>query len=79
LTAIAIKLILPSRMLITAPVVFAPQVHIHSPVSGHDLGQMVFQEVVLMSVYITFIAEVSIVIFAKFGSLGATRDTIFNL
>lgn len=79
LTAVAVELVLSSRMLIAAAIVFPSQIYIHSPMRSHDFGEVVLQEVALMGVHITLITEVSVIVFAKLGGLWSTWHTVLNL
>lgn len=59
-------------MLVTAAIVFATQVYVNATMGCHDLCKVVFEEMVLMGVYVTLIAEVGIIILTILGGLRTT-------
>lgn len=79
LTTVTVELILSSGMFVAAPIVLAPQIHIHASMGRHDLSQVVLQLMILMCVDITLVTEVGIIILTELCRLTATGDTVLDL
>lgn len=79
LTTETIELVLSIRVLVTLAILLSFHAHVYSSVTAHYLSQVIFELRVLMGVKVAFFTEVGVVILTEFGSLIATRDTVFDL